>query len=349
MLAAGGGGDAITAAALSQITPGEPVGIATLAWDRLIVDPLPGPRSARDFTALRSEDGYYRLTPQTRPVPPAGSTLPRLAAELTLPLILLDPTGGAVSIRHQLTAAIGHLNADVIDLVDVGGDILGRPGDAGLRSPLADGLTAASTARLPTNVWIVGAGLDGELAEALVLERIGQATASVRLTSTTWSPYRPILDWHPSEATALLAAASRDLRGTVEIRDAGLPVCLTDSSPNAYKLDLPNLIAANPLAGALTDTTTFGQVEHITHDLFGWTELDAERAKATRTARSKSTQADIDLVLPRWQADAVERGLDYATFRRLAEVLHSTDIGDLKKSLIQRWPERYVWPLWHLR
>lgn len=348
MLAAGGGGDAITAAALSQTTPGEAVGIATLAWDRLIVDPLPGPRSASDFTSLRSEDGYYRLTPQTRPIAPAGSTLPRLAAELPLPLILLDPAGGAIGIRRQLTAAMEHLNADVVDLVDVGGDILGRPGDVGLRSPLADGLTAAGTAGLPTNVWIAGAGLDGELAEALVLERVGHTAASVRLTSETWSAYRQILDWHPSEATALLAGASIGLRGTVEIRDAGLPVCLTDNSPNVYEPNYPALIAANPLVSALVDTTTFSEAEHITHGMFGWTELDAERTKAIRTARSKPTPADIDLVLSRWQTDASQRGVNYATFRRLAEVLQRTDIGELKKSLIERWPERFAWPLWHL-
>ena len=38
------------------------------------------------------------------------------------------------------------------------------------------------------------------------------------------APFRPVFTWHPSEATALLVAAARGLRGRVEIRDAGLGV-----------------------------------------------------------------------------------------------------------------------------
>ena len=61
MVAAGGGGDAIAAAVLANAVPGiEGVGIATLAWDRLIVDPLPGPRSVSDFTCEASATSKVR-------------------------------------------------------------------------------------------------------------------------------------------------------------------------------------------------------------------------------------------------------------------------------------------------
>src|SRR5689334_8326554 len=102
MVAAGGGGDAIAAAMLAQAVPDtNAVGIATMAWDRMIVDPLPGPRSVSDFTGLDERNGHLVVTPGTRPVLPAGSTLPRLAAELPLPLVLLDPTDAAVGLRAQ--------------------------------------------------------------------------------------------------------------------------------------------------------------------------------------------------------------------------------------------------------
>src|SRR2546423_3770665 len=239
MVAAGGGGDAIAAAVLANAIPGiEGVGIATLAWDRLIVDPLPGPRSTADFTGLDVRDGYFLVTPDTRPLPPAGSTLPRLVAELPLPLVLLDPSGGAVSVRAQLRAAMKHLGADAIRLVDVGGDILGRPGDEGLRSPFADALTTASCSSLPTRVWIAGPGLDGELSPELVVERTGHRPPLLTLSADAWQAFLPILEWHPSEASALLAAASVGLRGRVEIRDAGLPVELNDASAGVYELPL---------------------------------------------------------------------------------------------------------------
>jgi len=42
--------------------------------------------------------------------------------------------------------------------VDVGGDLLRRPGDAGLRSPFADALTAASCLMPPASAWVAGPG-----------------------------------------------------------------------------------------------------------------------------------------------------------------------------------------------
>ncbi|MGH9217468.1 MAG: DUF1152 domain-containing protein, partial [Acidimicrobiales bacterium] len=45
-VAAGGGGDAITAAVLAPILSAsdQPPVIMTYSWDRLLIDPLPGPR-----------------------------------------------------------------------------------------------------------------------------------------------------------------------------------------------------------------------------------------------------------------------------------------------------------------
>ena len=107
-IAAGGGGDAITSAALAVRNPDDPQVIMTYSWDRLLIDPLPGPRAAHDF------DGLHELAPivwevlgTTSPVPPAGSTLPRLAAELPVQILLLDPSGGTVRLAQQITAAAG--------------------------------------------------------------------------------------------------------------------------------------------------------------------------------------------------------------------------------------------------
>jgi hypothetical protein len=348
MVAAGGGGDAITAAALSAATPGDCVGIASLAWDRLIVDPLPGPRSADEFTGLVGRPGYHLVNRDTRTKPPAGSALPRLARELRLPLVMLDPSGGAVGIQLQLAAVVIDLGVDVVHLVDVGGDILGRPGDNGLRSPLADALMAAGVTGLPADVWIAGAGLDGELAETLVLQRISPVPPLLTLSAPVWSPFMSILEWHPSEATALLAAASHGLRGLVEIRDAGLPVSLTDLSAGVYRVPLANVSATNPLVDALAETTTFAQVEEMVRDLLGWTELDAERTKAASMGRTKAVPANIQTALPQWEADALDRGLSYVTFRRLAEVLHQPNVGDLRENLVRQRPEKYARPLWRL-
>ena len=80
-MAAGGGGDAITSAALSRaLNLTDPLVIMTYSWDRLMIDPLPGPRSAADFTGLRYLGPHTaEILPDTQARPPAGSSLPRLA------------------------------------------------------------------------------------------------------------------------------------------------------------------------------------------------------------------------------------------------------------------------------
>src|SRR4051794_6667449 len=151
LIAAGGGGDAIAAAILHcalDDTGGRPA-IATYSWDRLLIDPLPGPRDPSSFTALQPlGERNYRVTTDTTPIPPAGSTLPRLAAELAADLYLLDARGGAQGLANQLAELTNELGVDRVTIVDVGGDILAHGDEPTLRSPLADSLVLAATTDL---------------------------------------------------------------------------------------------------------------------------------------------------------------------------------------------------------
>src|SRR5262245_47827443 len=144
--------------------------IATYAWDRLLIDPLPGPRSPDDFAGLsRVSKRSYAVTADSRPIPPAGSTLPRLSADLGIPLIILDPRRGARGLTDQVGELADRVSAEMIELVDVGGDILAHGDEPNLRTPLADALVLAACSRLPlqVTVTIAGPGVDGELPEAL--------------------------------------------------------------------------------------------------------------------------------------------------------------------------------------
>jgi hypothetical protein len=138
--------------------------IATYSWDRLLIDPLPGPRNPSSFTRLQPVgDHNYRVTSGTTVRPPAGSTLPRLAAELQADLFLLDPRGGAHGLARQLSELARLLDQRTVTIVDVGGDILAHGDEPALRSPLADCLVLAATTALD-NVqvlvtgWLMGRG-----------------------------------------------------------------------------------------------------------------------------------------------------------------------------------------------
>jgi hypothetical protein len=319
-----------------------------MAWDRLLIDPLPGPRCAADFTDLGHHQGWWQVTPQSRPLAPAGSTLPRLAGEIPFPIVLLDPTRGASGMREQMENAAACLDADDIRLVDVGGDLLGQPGDAGLRSPFADALTAASCMTLPAEAWVAGPGLDGELTEQVVWQRAAQHATVHALHPEIWKPYLPILAWHPTEATALLASATLGVRGTVEIRDAGLPVHLTDRSSVVLEIDLAVVGDINPLVPVLAGTKSLTEAERLAVRTMGATELEAERIKAAKPRRQDLPIRDALAALPAWEAAARSRGIDFVTYRRVAEALGHVEVAALRALLGAHHPTRDTGLLWKL-
>ena len=235
--------------------------------------------------------------------------------------------------------------------VDVGGDVLAHGDEPELRSPLADALALAACADLgiPVDVLVVGAGLDGELTEDQVLTRAGSDIA-LQLSAADTDRYAYILDWHPSEATALLIAATRGARGTAEIRDGGLLVQLSDNSSNVYRIELARALAISAPARALQDASSLDEAETITRQLCGFSEIDYERAKAARadTPHQRINLRDLDHEAQIYEADAAARGIDFLTFRRLAEALglRYSMIDQLRSHLTATRPDHYLPPLW---
>ncbi|MEU6993139.1 DUF1152 domain-containing protein [Streptomyces sp. NPDC046465] len=330
MVAAGGGGDAVAAAMLHAALYGddEPALILTYSWDRLIIDPVPGPRSPADFLGLRQLTPHVWAVPGTATLkPPHAATLPRLAAELPHTFALIDPYGGARGITRQLNDLIAHFTPETIDLLDVGGDILAHGDEPTLRSPLADALTLAACARAeaPIRLLVAGPGLDGELPADVLRPRLGPLI-------TTFTPEHaqsitPVLTWHPSEATALLTATALGARGLCEIRDAGLQVPLTAEGPTVHQVDLAAAFTANRLARAITATTTLDEAEEVCRTVYGTSEIDYERAKARgllQQQRGRTAPHDLLTQIKDFEEAATTRGSTHTTVRHLAEALGLT-------------------------
>ncbi|MER8028348.1 DUF1152 domain-containing protein [Streptomyces bauhiniae] len=356
IVAAGGGGDAIAAAMLSSALYGDddPAVIFTYAWDRLLIDPLPGPRGADDFTGLtRLTPSVWAVTANTRPRPPAGSTLPRLAAELPHTFALLDPYEGAVGITRQLQELIDHLNPESIDLLDVGGDILARGDEPTLRSPLADALTLAAVSQVSASarLLVAGPGLDGELSADELRPMLGPVAHI--FTASDTSAIGAVLEWHPSEATALLAATARGIRGTCKIRDAGLPVPLTDDGPRVHEVGLGETMNRNTLACAITGTQTLLEADAHSRRVCGFSEIDYERTKAGRLSQEPLRRRVNKAVLSHlkeFEAEERDGGATHTTFRHLTEALnlYGKQRDAVRRLLITSCPEQYVAPLWRM-
>lgn len=347
-VAAGGGGDALAAALLNHAYghARSPV-IATLSWDRLIVDPLPGPRSVRDFTGLGTKNGLPNIvSPRTQPIPPAGSTLPALAGSLAGPLaatlVLLDATGGVVDLHRQLAAHVAATSSDGIVLVDVGGDILAVGGEPGLRSPLGDALLLAAVSGLdvPSAVWIAGPGVDGELPSKYVLSRLESVGATVKdaLTPETTELALPILRWHPSEATALFVAAASGVRGVVDIRSGGMPVRLDGDSSLVLEARHDRVIEAAPIAQLIRTTGSLTEADSLVSDACGRSEIAFETAKAaSQTLHRQIPGVGLPSLID-YIRQAETDGVTHATYRRVAELTGVNETAVVRDLLLARWP-----------
>jgi hypothetical protein len=332
----------------------DPAVIFTYAWDRLLIDPIPGPRGPASFAGLHQlTPSVYAVPADARPIAPAGSTLPRLAAELPHTFALIDPHHGAEGITRQLEELIRVLAPTSIDLLDVGGDILARGDEPTLRSPLADALTLAASCQVnaPIRLLVAGPGLDGELPASELRGRLGPLVHT--LTAQQVEPISAVLDWHPSEATGMLAATARGVRGLCEIRDAGLPVPLTNEGPTIHEADLDEALNRNQLARAILATTSLEEVEQHSREICGYSEIDYERNKATWLSNQPPAQFDPDAVLARldqFEAEARSRGITHTTFRRITEALglNGSQRQDLRDLLITSRPDQYTAPLWRM-
>lgn len=356
IVAAGGGGDAVAAAMLDAALYSDesPALVLTYAWDRLLIDPVPGPRGSASFTGLRPITRSVQAVPaDAKPIAPAGSTLPRLAAELPQTLALIDPHHGAEGITRQLEELVQHLAPESIDLLDVGGDILAKGDEPTLRSPLADALTLAACCQLnaPVRLLVAGPGLDGEVPAEDLRDRLGASVLT--LTAEHVQPVNSVLEWHPSEATAMLAATARGIRGLCEVRDAGLPVPLTDEGPTVHEADLDDALHRNELARALLSTETLDEAEQQSREICGYSEIDYERNKASWLGSQAEQELDPEATLRRlaqFEAEARSRGVSHTTFRRITEALglSGKQREDLRALLINNRPDQYAAPLWRI-
>ena len=258
--------------------------------------------------------------------------------------------------RAQLAELVELYEPEAVTVVDVGGDAVASGTEDRLRSPLADALTLAAAADLHPAITlaVAGPGLDGELSEQQVLAALGPAAPVQTLDLPDIEPFRSVLEWHPSEGTALLAAAARGLRGKVEVRDVGLVVDLTSHSPAVYRLPVDQALAINELAAALTDSSSLVEAEDIARKVCGFSEIDYERAKQAALAaapppdRRGLEQLDDDVRA--FERDAASRGIVYVTFRRIAEAISvpANQTDQLRRHLTTARPGQYVWPLWSI-
>ncbi|MEN2999712.1 MAG: DUF1152 domain-containing protein [Acidilobaceae archaeon] len=285
----GGGGDALGALAFYlklKAIGAEPL-LASVVWERFVLDPFPGPipleqlRNAEVLSrasALVTKDSYvdrfgYQIRPQ---VVLAAQVLGERA-------VFLDLSKGDEGLREAFDSLAG-LGAEFVLGVDVGGDAVARGCEDELWSPLADAvsLSALRHSSLPSALVVLSPGADGELPPKAVLERLsriarrGGLIGTYGLSRREHRALRPYLEAFVSEASKIPFEAFSGAWGEKRIRGGTRSVELTPLSTTAFAVDTVIAYEENELAKMVRGTRKISEARERLNRRCVYTELDLE-------------------------------------------------------------------------
>jgi hypothetical protein len=291
----GGGGDVVGALASALLCAGlgVPVVLGGVTWERRPIDPEPGPRSAGEILNARPlGTGVLLAGPDTRTAGGAVFAEAHMARLRGEPTVLVDPSQGPRTVADGLAAACAGLDADLVVLVDVGGDVLGTGAEAGLASPLCDAVMLAAGVHLQRRAErvvgaVFGPTCDGELTADEIIDRLARLAGAGGLLGTEGlSPgvadeLERACAEVPTEASAQAVRCARGELGVVPIRGGRRQVTLAPLGAMTFYFD-PTVATASvaPLANAVLDVESLEEANDVLHRLGIRTELDYERSMA---------------------------------------------------------------------
>jgi hypothetical protein len=273
---------------------GTPFVLGGVAWERIPIDPYPGPRPLEDIRGGRAlGPGAALASPATTTPQGAPFAEARMAEHLGTETVLIDVSGGAKGAAAGLAAALERFGCDLLVCVDVGGDVLAVGDEPELASPLCDAVMVAAsllTAQREPILAVIGPGCDGELSPGEVLGRVAELARSGAWIGA-WGVTPDVADeleaaarLVPTEASLQVVRCARGESGTHAIRGGRRQVELGPVGALALLFDLRRAARSLPLAQAVKDSASIEDARAALAARGVRTELDYERERVTRLA-----------------------------------------------------------------
>ena len=303
--ALGGGGDVASAAmlALAARRLGLKSHVASVVWERLPIDPLPGPvRFCEIVNAKRVGKWTLMVTEESKAVR-GGRAIAFQAANaskaLGEPVWVLDVASGPMGVKRGLEELSAELDCDAIVGVDVGGDVLATGFEDELWSPLADFIGLAALKELDGVLAMHSPGSDGELRSEYVLRRValiaehGGYLGARGVTPEDVRNLERILEHVESEASRATLLAARGAYGLVEIRSGSRTVFVTPLNMITFFLKSEVVAQLNPLIAEIASATSIEEARRRLNEKGVYTELDLEEDayELMRSGRNVSGEA----------------------------------------------------------
>ncbi len=241
VIGVGGGGDIIGAIPTKSFLNflGVRTVLGGITWERKVVDPKPGPRSIEELEGVEPINRYTALALPGASIKGGCTLTEGVVAEIFREkTLVLDINGGARGTLEALEEAVERLGIDLVVGIDVGGDSLARGGEAGVSSPLADGIMVSVLKNLsvPAILGVIGYGSDGELTLEELHRNIAWITSKGGYLGARGASHRELelmlacAELTPTEASKLVVEAGRGKVGEVKIREDTRALSLTPCS-----------------------------------------------------------------------------------------------------------------------
>lgn len=292
VFAIGGGGDIVTAAVIAlwlRRVGNIDVYIGSFVWERLIIDPEPGPIPFDNFKSVKMlgenslvVTGNTLVERGNRVFKPQVACVSGIVGE---PIYVVDLWGGVAGVKKGIQEVCDKLGLEGFIAVDVGGDVLAVGNEENLWSPLADsiGLAAFGVTKEDSILAVHGLGCDGELEQEYLLRRIsliaskGGFRVAKSLTKYESWYLEKILTTCISEASRIPLLAYKGFYGEHPIRLGSRKVFVTPVHSITFFLDLHKVYSLSPLAKNITDTISLDQANRILNTMCIVTEYDLEK------------------------------------------------------------------------
>lgn len=252
-------------------------------WDRLILDPKPGPRSVEDLlNAEKFAETIAIISEETRTFDGIKPNLAR-SARFFGRVVGLDITKGVRRLRRDLEKFIETEHIGLLIGVDAGGDAISVGYESGVRSPLADAMSVALLSELDGLVAVTGFGSDGELKlEEIMLNvseimRINGFLGCSSLSGEDCAEMERICKEVVTEASKIPILAYRGELGLKKIRK-GRTVLITPISALVLYFRAKAVMEVNESARLVLNAEDIESANRILNKNGIITELDYERA-----------------------------------------------------------------------
>ncbi len=283
----GGGGDIVSTIPVANFLGhfGFETIHGSVVWDRIVLDPKPGPRSLEELVGIEVVNETVAIADaRTRTVDGVVPNIARASKHLGK-VVALDLTKGVGKLAEGLKDFAEREKISLIVGVDAGGDAISIGFESGVRSPLADAICVAALKEAGGIVAVTGFGSDGELRfEELLLNisRImkgGHFLGCSAMSRRDYEKMRSVVEDVTTEASMIPLRAFEGEIGVRRLRK-GRSALITPLSTLIFYFKAEGVYEINQAAKIVEKAASFEEANALLHLEGILTEYDFERAVA---------------------------------------------------------------------